>query len=215
MSLGAAGHGFPGCSLCNVSCFTVRGWKEEVEAGTDKCTTPGLVTSDVYFTGRGKILQQKRISLTEWGHKTRIWDAKNYNEGSVSCKPLQFKKKQEMRLLGSSDFNDLWYKQRSCICVMVQRNTYMQVFPTVGRVCSHSLAFCPDPIGNIFNFNFSDLAASAHFQGRCHSAVSATFHHRILFPAGGTWLVIDRMGRKGFEMKLIHSVSLHSFLHKF
>lgn len=59
MSLGAAGHGFPGSSLCNVSCFTIRDWKEEAEAGTDKQTTPGLIRNDVCFAHTGKILQQK------------------------------------------------------------------------------------------------------------------------------------------------------------
>lgn len=96
-----------------------------------------------------------------------------------------------MRLSGSSGFKDLWYKQSCCICVMVQRNTGMQILRTVGRVCSHSLAFCLGPIGNTFIFHFSDLPASAHFQGRSYSAMTTTFHGKILFTASGTWLVID------------------------
>lgn len=70
----------------------------------------------------------------------------------------------------------------------------MQILPTVGRVCSHNLVFCLEPIGNTFIFSFfffSDLAASAHFQGGSYSAMTTAFFDKILFPAGGTWLVID------------------------
>lgn len=72
MSLGAAGHGFLGFSLCNVPCFVIRHWKK---AGTNKCTTPGLIRNDTCIAHTGKILQQKGMTLAEWGHTSQRDDA--------------------------------------------------------------------------------------------------------------------------------------------
>ena len=67
MSPGAVGHGFPGSSLCNVSCFTIRDWKEEAEAGTDKRTTPGLIRNDVCIAHRKKSCNRK-----EWHRRSEV-----------------------------------------------------------------------------------------------------------------------------------------------